>query len=145
MWVYIPASSKICPLKELKYYVTLKNIRKFRAVYFQRFKLRQKIQLAHKTNKQINKPISRSRIRENAGISKIVQNHCCQSLKFNLILPHCSYSQVHGHMALLAGNFRFPLLPSCFRLSGANQKMNRFIFGNKVTHTLELDSYLKCC
>ena len=26
MWVYIPASSKICPLKQLKYYLALSNL-----------------------------------------------------------------------------------------------------------------------
>ena len=46
MWVYVPASSKICPLKQLKCYLPLsKNIWQFRGVHFQRPKERQKSSL----------------------------------------------------------------------------------------------------
>ena len=61
MWVYISASSKICPLKQLKYYLALSKISENSEEFiFRGLSRGKKFSLRTK-----NKPISHSRIREN--------------------------------------------------------------------------------
>ena len=60
-WVYISASSKICPLKQLQYYLALANITENSEEFlFRDLSRGKKFSLRTK-----NKPISYSRIREN--------------------------------------------------------------------------------
>ena len=61
MWVYISASSKICPLKQLQYYLALTNITENSEEFLFRDLSRGK-KFSLRTQ---NKPISYSRIREN--------------------------------------------------------------------------------
>ena len=61
MWVYISASSKICPLKQLKYYLGLSKISENSEEFIVRGVRRGK-KLSLRTK---SKPISYSRIREN--------------------------------------------------------------------------------
>ena len=61
IWVYISASSKICPLKQLQYYLALTNITENSEEFLFRDLSRGK-KFSLRTQ---NKPISYSRIREN--------------------------------------------------------------------------------
>ena len=61
MWIYISASSKICPLKKVKYYLALSKISENSEEFiFRGLSRGRKFSLRTK-----NKPISYSRIREN--------------------------------------------------------------------------------
>ena len=61
MWVYISASSKICPLQQLKYHLALSKISEnSEEIIFRGLRRGKNFSLRTK-----NKPISYSRIREN--------------------------------------------------------------------------------